>query len=126
MLNSEIKKTFLTNNFDIVRLFGALQVAFANHYISYFEIDIDMTIMHAFSGVPVFFFLAGIFIPMSIKNNNNSLLFIKNRVLKIFPLMWISILFSVSLMFIAGYYPKTTIGNFIIWLLVFYLSIIHS
>lgn len=110
-----VNNLFLTNNFDIVRLFGAFQVAIANHYISFFAIDVDVSLMKAFSGVPIFFFLAGIFIPMSIKNNN-LFDFITNRILRIFPLMWISIILGVILMFIAGYYPKTNAGNFIAWL----------
>ncbi len=119
LLGTPIKKEYLINNFTLVRLFASLRVILANHYIGHFELLVSQpvkTFFSFFGGVPLFFFLAGIFIPMTFCRKPNILPFLRNRFLRIFPVMWISILLAIVLMFISGFYPKAGVESFTTWL----------
>ncbi len=111
-----VKKEYLTNNFDAIRLLGALQVIICNHYFFHFKLGHEASLWNAFSGVPIFFFLAGIFIPMSFERNSEILNYARNRILKIFPVMWCSIALSVFLMFVSGFKPEAPLYKFLEWL----------
>ncbi len=124
-----MKKEYLVNNFDLIRLFGACQVMLSNHYIWHFELFVPEFVRSFFgwfSGVPIFFFLAGLFIPMSFCKNPKTMQFLQNRILKIFPVMWISIFLGVILMFISGFYPETSIFSFFKWLIIYLLYPLYT
>ena len=90
-----------------------------NHYLGHFKVDTSLhTII--FSGVPIFFFLAGIFISMSFSKNNDVFNFFRNRVLKVFPVMWISIILGFLLLLLSGYVLNVSAFDIIGWL-VFYM-----
>lgn len=129
-MNSELKKTvenpYLPNNFDLLRLFAALHVMLANHYNIYFNMEVTPSFLHAFSGVPIFLFLTGMFIPMSFEHNGNVGQFLTNRCLKIFPEMWVSIILGVALMFAAGYRFESSAFSFLAWLASYMVYPLHT
>ena len=91
------------NNFNLIRLFAALQVAIV-HSAAYLNIDIKyLKFLDLFPGVPIFFFISGFLIIKSFKKIKNDKLknFFYNRILRIYPglyfcfiLTFLSILFS--------------------------------
>jgi peptidoglycan/LPS O-acetylase OafA/YrhL len=91
------------NNFNLIRLFAALQVAIV-HSAAYLNIDIKyLKFLDLFPGVPIFFFISGFLIIKSFKKIKNDKLknFFYNRILRIYPglyfcfiLTFFSILFS--------------------------------
>lgn len=107
---------YIPNNFDFIRLLAAFQVMITNHYNSYFDMGVGYLFFSAFSGVPIFLFLTGMFIPMSFEHNGNVRQFLTNRCLKIFPEMWVSIILGVALMFAAGYRFESSVFSFLAWL----------
>jgi peptidoglycan/LPS O-acetylase OafA/YrhL len=91
------------NNFNLIRLFAALQVAIV-HSAAYLNIDITyLKFLDLFPGVPIFFFISGFLIIKSFKKNKNNKLknFFYNRILRIYPglyfcfiVTFLSVLFS--------------------------------
>ena len=94
---------FTNNNFNLIRLFAALQVAIT-HSAAYLNIDIKyLKFLDLFPGVPIFFFISGFLIIKSFKKIKNDKLknFFYNRILRIYPglyfcfiITFLSILFS--------------------------------
>ena len=63
-----------SNNFNLIRLFAALQVAIV-HSASYLNIDIQyLKFLDLFPGVPIFFFISGFLMIKSFKKNFSQLL----------------------------------------------------
>lgn len=108
---------YVPNNFDLIRLFAALQVMITNHYDSYFDIGIGSDFWCAFSGVPIFLLLTGFFIPMSFEHNPRIGQFLFNRLLKIVPEMYASIILAVMLMFATGYAVNASFPSFFLWVI---------
>ena len=85
------------NNFDLLRLFAALEVMFY-HIFSHFKPPenigiynfIFSKIVHYFPGVPVFFMISGFLIYWSFERNSNAVQrFFQNRARRIFPALWV-------------------------------------
>jgi peptidoglycan/LPS O-acetylase OafA/YrhL len=90
-----------TNNFDLIRLFAALQV-FVYHTLNCFGLlniyPIVPTILNQIPGVPIFFMISGFLITFSFNSNPNSLkLFFYKRALRIFPALWVCLIFTIIL-----------------------------
>ncbi len=72
---SAMQNKFLKNNFDLIRLFAAFQVALV-HVFRIMEIEtawVGSFILHLFylfPGVPIFFFISGFLISRSYENNS--------------------------------------------------------
>lgn len=91
------------NNFNLIRLFAALQVAIV-HSAGYLSIDSKyLNFLDLLPGVQIFFFISGFLIIKSFKKikNNKFKNFFYNRILRIYPglyfcfiLTFISIIFS--------------------------------
>lgn len=96
-----------TNNFDLVRLIAALQVMFY-HALTFFDLNsIWQTrikdYVSYFPGVPIFFTISGFLIYRSLERNSSDLKrYFKNRFLRIYPALWVCLLFTTSLLFITG------------------------
>lgn len=105
----------MKNNFDLIRLFAASQVIFFNHYAKYFNISIlQDTVLTAFAGVPIFFFVSGFLISSSFERNSNLWDYSRNRVLRIFPALWVCSTIAVASVFISGYDIKASLQT-LIW-----------
>jgi peptidoglycan/LPS O-acetylase OafA/YrhL len=95
------------NNFDLVRLMAALQVAI-NHSASHLKIEhTDRALCHLtslFPGVPVFFFISGFLISKSFENNSVLTEFGVNRFLRIYPGLVCCFLASLAMVWMTGYF----------------------
>jgi peptidoglycan/LPS O-acetylase OafA/YrhL len=84
------------NNFNLLRLFAALQV-FIIHASTHFDIDIGVLeqILGHFPGVPVFFTISGFLIMMSYDRNKSVKRYFYNRFLRIYPALWVCSIFTI-------------------------------
>ena len=116
-MNNDITK----NNFDLIRLFAAFQVAIkhASIHLGYKHPIIDA--ISFLPGVPIFFFISGFCIYLSYEKSltNKSPLknFFMKRALRLYPALFFCFLFSVLLAQISGYFStiEFSIKEFFIW-----------
>ncbi|HSY05805.1 MAG TPA: acyltransferase [Steroidobacteraceae bacterium] len=107
-----------TNNFDLIRLAAALQVAFTHTLL-----DLGMAdrawpvriVTDMFPGVPVFFFISGFLISKSFEKNPVVREFALNRGLRIYPGLAVCFLVSLASVWWSGYFrtvsvPPTTLA----------------
>jgi peptidoglycan/LPS O-acetylase OafA/YrhL len=109
------------NNFDLIRLFAAAQVALV-HAVYHLDLrlpfhDTSFEILKAFPGVPIFFVISGFLISASYDRSKSISDFFKNRVLRIFPALWLCFALSVTMIFLTGYFASSgaSAGDFAIW-----------
>jgi peptidoglycan/LPS O-acetylase OafA/YrhL len=104
----EIKRDSLLkgNNFNILRLFAAIQVFFT-HAIDHFDIQNELinaiyyNFFYYFPGVPIFYTISGFLIYASFdRNNSDYKKFYKNRILRIYPALIVCFLFTCILLII--------------------------
>lgn len=92
------------NNFDLLRFFAALQVAFV-HAVEHLHIPVPTIVMKIvgwFPGVIIFFTISGFLIAGSAKNSKKKSSYMMNRVLRIWPALWMSTLISVVVLYVVG------------------------
>lgn len=82
------------NSFNLIRLFAALQV-FLGHAVHHLKIEYDLKIISFFPGVPIFFFLSGFLIWSSIERTADFKTYLKKRVFRIYPELWMGVALSV-------------------------------
>lgn len=109
------------NNFDLLRLLAALQVAVV-HSIGFLkptgylarllEAGLDR-----FPGVPIFFVISGVLISKSYERSNSLRDYIRNRCLRIFPGLWVCLVVSVVviLAFGVGSLGRITTPAWLLW-----------
>lgn len=111
------------NNFDLLRLLAAFQVLLAHSTSHLFSeqgyslnvgIVIFQKIIHYMPGVPVFFLISGFLIAMSYEKNSNLREYTKNRILRIYPALYMNIFLGVFLLYWFGYVILDS--QFFIWL----------
>lgn len=100
------------NNFDLLRVIAALQVMIM-HTTSHILLEHDyalntfwtfvIKILSYIEGVPIFFLISGFLITMSYERNSNIKNYIQNRVLRIFPGLYVNIFFGVVILYYFGY-----------------------
>lgn len=99
---------FLKNNFDLIRLFAAFQVAVV-HVFHIMEIEtawLGSFILHLFylfPGVPIFFFISGFLISRSYESNSCLKEFFINRVLRLYPGLIACVAFTIVVVMVSGY-----------------------
>lgn len=110
------------NNFDLIRLAAALQVAITHalpHFIPEARDSYVLEFIELFPGVPIFFFVSGFLISRSFEQNSNLGEYAINRVLRIYP--GLAACFAVSLLTIAltGYFGvvRPAASQFVPWIL---------
>jgi peptidoglycan/LPS O-acetylase OafA/YrhL len=110
------------NNFDLIRLFAALQVA-AVHMITDFKLSgadaavIDFG-LRLFPGVPVFFVISGFLISQALERSKSINQYYRNRCLRIFPALWVCLVVSTGLVFTCAAKsigPVSTSGWLLWW-----------
>jgi peptidoglycan/LPS O-acetylase OafA/YrhL len=104
------------NNFDIVRLFGALQVAFV-HATEHLQATAFAPVASAlgfFPGVPIFFAVSGFLVSLSLERSPSLAQYTLNRSLRIFPALWVCFAFSVLLIVVYGV-SIPSVGAFVGW-----------
>lgn len=92
------------NNFDLIRLFAAGQVAVL-HAFDNLKVELgNVTYLTWFPGVPIFFFISGFLIVKSWENTKDRpARFVENRFLRLYPALWVCLLFTVVSVFATGY-----------------------
>jgi peptidoglycan/LPS O-acetylase OafA/YrhL len=107
------------NNFDLLRLFAAIQVLIG-HTSEHFGINLGFIgkILGYFPGVPIFFSISGFLITMSYDKNKNIKKFFFNRFLRIYPALWVCVVFVVFSFIVFKAIPVKTFftKEFILWL----------
>jgi len=107
------------NNFDLIRLLAALQVA-VKHCMVHFEVGTKyIDLLSIFPGVPIFFFISGFLIFTSYKRSKLLYNFAVKRVLRIFPALIICCFLSIGLAAGTGFLTSEIIftQKFFIWVL---------
>lgn len=100
------------NNFDLIRLFAAFQVMLF-HTTEHLNLNIGiLNYFSSYRGVIIFFTISGYLIYLSYERNQNNLgQYIKNRLGRIFPALWISTIISFFLLILSGYLNFKNIFN---------------
>ncbi len=103
----------LSNNFDLIRLFAATQVAFCHsteilcgqYYFSEW-----LQFLKLFPGVPIFFFISGFLISKSFETNHNLHDYAINRIIRIFPALWVCNFVAILSVFVSGYLDSKNVS----------------
>jgi peptidoglycan/LPS O-acetylase OafA/YrhL len=89
-------RDFKVNNFDLLRLFAALEVVLLHSYPhlhlpypAFFKVILN------FPGVTMFFVMSGFLISASLERNHDLGVYFKNRAFRIFPALWTCIILTV-------------------------------
>jgi len=99
---------FYENNFNLIRLFAACQVAHY-HLISIYGLEINdahrliVKLLGIFPGVPIFFFISGFLISKSWETSQSWKDYAIKRVARIEPALFVSIIFAIALTYFSGY-----------------------
>ncbi len=119
MIEASKSGYYKSNNFDIIRLFAALQVVIV-HLIEHFHavsLAWFSSIISIFPGVPIFFFISGFLISAAWERNPDLKVFALNRIYRIFPGLWVCVLFSaITLAFYDISLICDNLSNFILWI----------
>lgn len=121
-MNNTLTKT---NNFDLIRILAALQVVIG-HTKEHLDIQsksldyLFIYFLKFFPGVPIFFTLSGFLIIWSYDRNKNDLFkFFKNRLLRIYPALWVCFITTIGILIVFKVINFTTIldKSFIFWII---------
>ena len=111
------------NNFDLIRLLAALQVAFfhAKGHLKVAESPVEgfIDFFKNFPGVPIFFTVSGFLIYQSYARNSQNLRqYVVNRLLRIYPGLWVCLVVTIMLLgtFSVIYLAALTTPSFWFWL----------
>lgn len=107
------------NNFDLIRLFAALQVAVTHG--DRFILDWGGVLSPALEflpGVPVFFLISGFLIAASYERTSTIRSFARKRALRIFPALWACLAGTLLMLLLTGYLSsaKAGFGQLLLWL----------
>ena len=94
------------NNFDLLRLLAALQVAVVHSLgllepTGYFA-RLLVGSLGRFPGVPIFFVISGVLISKSYEHSDSLRDYLRNRCLRIFPGLWVCLVVSVAVILALG------------------------
>jgi peptidoglycan/LPS O-acetylase OafA/YrhL len=94
------------NNFDLIRLLAALQVAVV-HAITKLRptgalLQTILSGLSLFPGVPIFFVISGLLISKSYEQSYSVRNYYRNRCLRIFPGLWVCLVVSIGVILISG------------------------
>lgn len=108
------------NNFDLIRLFAAAQVAVI-HAFNNLNVELGfLGYLSWFPGVPVFFFISGFLIVKSWENTKSQpSRFVENRFLRLYPALWVCLAVTIASVFSTGYPAKQgiAVGQWAKWCL---------
>jgi peptidoglycan/LPS O-acetylase OafA/YrhL len=91
-----MNKEFKINNFDLLRLFAALEVVLLHSYPHlHLQYPALFNIALNFPGVSMFFVMSGFLISASLERNNDLIIYFKNRATRIFPALWVCLIITV-------------------------------
>ncbi|MBD1394643.1 acyltransferase family protein [Mucilaginibacter glaciei] len=89
-------REFKINNFDLLRLFAALEVvllhSFPHLHLPY---PAFLRVILNFPGITMFFVMSGFLISASLERNHDIVVYFKNRAFRIFPALWTCIVLTI-------------------------------
>lgn len=95
------------NNFDLLRLIAAIQIAVYHCYEHlHFSSPVINSVLYAtrfFIGIPVLFTISGFLIFFSYERAPNVKTYFRNRFLRIYPGLWVCLLFTIILLIMFGH-----------------------
>lgn len=109
------------NNFDLIRLVAASQVAVVHatynlglHFPAHERV---MQLLECFPGVPIFFAVSGFLISASYRRAPSLCQYAANRALRIFPALWACFILGLGLAFLSGYFVHNPVPmpTFVAW-----------
>lgn len=95
---------FRPNNFDLIRIFAALQVVMT-HLSGHLHFPSALYLLDLFPGVPIFFVTSGYLVSASFERSDGIRTYFRNRFLRIFPGLWGCLLVTFVLVLAMGYRP---------------------
>jgi peptidoglycan/LPS O-acetylase OafA/YrhL len=102
-----------TNNFDLIRLAAAMQVALI-HAVADLGVGAPNWHLRAiadwFPGVPIFFFISGFLISKSFEKNSVLREYAQNRFLRIYPGLAVCFLVSLASVWLTGYFAGISVA----------------
>ncbi|WP_083265753.1 MULTISPECIES: acyltransferase family protein [Pseudomonadaceae] len=106
------------NNFDLIRLLAALQVAFS-HTFWWLQVplprEVDL-LLQCFPGVPVFFVVSGFLITRSYVSRQRGLwAYLGSRALRIYPALWLQYLLVIVLLACTGGFAVSMLLEPMFW-----------
>jgi peptidoglycan/LPS O-acetylase OafA/YrhL len=104
------------NNFDLIRLVAALQVAIKHAGVHLGVGGAALDVMGIFPGVPVFFLISGFLIFPSFANSQGVRHFAFNRFLRLFPALWTCLALSVASAVLVGYLAPEILATAEFWI----------
>lgn len=118
---NQIKEIPRINNFDIIRLLAAFQVVYL-HSMSHLKIDGPIATFYErflqyFPGVPIFFTVSGFLIFWAFDRNQNIKKYSINRILRLYPALYVCLAITVVLLFIFSSVQLFANTSFYVWLL---------
>lgn len=99
--------SFEKNNFDLIRLFAATQVAVCHSAEMLAPAVADtwfINLLRLFPGVPIFFFISGFLISRSFERSSSLQSYTRNRVLRIYPALHACLLLNLIAVWSTGYF----------------------
>ena len=113
---------FNVNNFDLIRLFAAFQVAL-HHGATHLGVSsgtfvgVVVELLNAFPGVPIFFFISGFLISRSYENNPSLSQFTKNRFLRLYPGLFVCGVLTMLSIMLSGFleYESISFSSLVTW-----------
>ena len=106
------------NNFDLIRLFAALQVVVL-HSTGHMNIPVPswfFSVLGFFPGVPIFFFLSGMLVTYSLSSSSSLQSFYMKRVRRVFPALWVAFGVAALLLIAFGQLTVNELGLPSFWL----------
>jgi peptidoglycan/LPS O-acetylase OafA/YrhL len=105
------------NNFDLIRLLAAMQVVVSHgaNFLGFTVWEPAGRVMSFLPGVPVFFVVSGFLISLSWERAPSVTHYARNRLLRIYPALWVCLGISVVFALASGIRPDSFAG-FVGWL----------
>lgn len=112
-IKKQIKYEFAENCFDVLRLYSAFYVM-TLHIMRHVRLQEVSNVFDWWNGVVVLFCISGFLVPASMERSKNVWEFLKKRVLRIVPSMWVCIIVGiiVAALFCGFEYGKSFWGWF--------------
>lgn len=93
------------NCFDVIRLLASIQVVIV-HYFEHLDLNrAAIRWLEIFPGVPIFFVISGFLVSASYERCDTKLTYAMNRVLRIYPGLWVCLLISLLSVFLVSGQP---------------------